>query len=304
MGPLVSIIIPVYNGSNFIAEAINSALNQTYDNIEILVVNDGSEDGNATEKIALSYGDKIRYFCKTNGRVSSALNYGIKNMKGEYFSWLSHDDLYVPNKIEKQIDFIKANPEVKIVASYFEIFTESSAEKKLFSVDCPVIRNGKQLLSTWVYFCSMLIHKDCFNVVGLFDESDKTTQDLEMQIRLLTFSSIHILPEVLTLFRSHADQVTHRQNCLHFSDKNRLMKTILNKYDLTLFSDTAVKTKNDRYKTLTWLGNYALNNHLYKGAEYCYRKALREKPFSPFLIFQLIIGFKNWFKIKQYIHRC
>ena len=101
--PLVSIIIPVYNGSKYMCEAIESALSQTYDNIEILLINDGSADGGKTEEIALSYGNKIKYFYKENGGVSSALNFGIKNMKGEYFSWLSHDDSYEPKKIEKQI---------------------------------------------------------------------------------------------------------------------------------------------------------------------------------------------------------
>ena len=107
MSPLVSIIIPVYNGSNYVKEAIDSALAQTYKNIEIIVVNDGSNDDGATEKIALSFGDKIRYFYKANGGISSALNYGIEKMQGEYFSWLSHDDKYTETKIEKQIALLK-----------------------------------------------------------------------------------------------------------------------------------------------------------------------------------------------------
>ena len=85
-------------------EAIDSALAQTYRNIEIIVVNDGSNDNGETERIALSYGDKIRYFHKENGGVSSALNLGIQNMQGEYFSWLSHDDKYSPKKIENQVN--------------------------------------------------------------------------------------------------------------------------------------------------------------------------------------------------------
>lgn len=103
--PLVSIIIPVYNGANYVAEAIESALNQTYKNIEIIVVNDGSTD--ETEKIVKKYGDKVRYFSKENGGTSTALNVGIKNMKGDYFSWLSHDDMYYPNKIKIQIEELK-----------------------------------------------------------------------------------------------------------------------------------------------------------------------------------------------------
>ena len=104
--PLVSIIIPVFNGSNYLEDAIQSCLNQYYKNIEILVINDGSDDDHATEQIAAKYKDKIRYFYKENGGCGSALNLGIQEMKGEYFSWLSHDDLYSPNKINSQIEVL------------------------------------------------------------------------------------------------------------------------------------------------------------------------------------------------------
>ena len=78
--PLVSIVIPAYNASNYLSNAIDSALAQTYKNIEIIVVNDGSKDDGATRKIAESYGDKILYFEKSNGGSSSALNYGINQI--------------------------------------------------------------------------------------------------------------------------------------------------------------------------------------------------------------------------------
>ena len=99
--PLVSIVIPVYNGANYLRQAIESALGQTWENCEILVVNDGSDDGGDTEQAALEFKDRIRYFRKENGGVASALNYGIQRMQGEYFSWLSHDDWYYPDKIER-----------------------------------------------------------------------------------------------------------------------------------------------------------------------------------------------------------
>lgn len=101
--PLVSIVIPVFNGANYLREAIDSALAQTYSNIEIVVVNDGSQDDGQTEAIALEYGNKIRYFSKGNGGTSTALNLGIKNMRGEYFCWLSHDDLYHPECVQAQV---------------------------------------------------------------------------------------------------------------------------------------------------------------------------------------------------------
>ncbi len=103
--PMVSIIIPIYNGINYMREAIDSVLAQTYDNIEVIVVNDGSTDG--TEEAALSYGDRIRYFAKENGGIATALNLGIEHMRGEYFSQLAHDDVYYPYKIEAQINAVK-----------------------------------------------------------------------------------------------------------------------------------------------------------------------------------------------------
>ena len=107
--PLVSIVIPVYNGSKYLGEAIDSALEQTYKNIEIVVINDGSKDNGKTRAVAKSYGDKIRYYEKENGGVSSALNYAIKMSKGQFISWVSHDDKILPEKIELQIEYLIKN---------------------------------------------------------------------------------------------------------------------------------------------------------------------------------------------------
>src|SRR5689334_11837948 len=96
--PKVSIVIPVFNGAQYLRSAIDSALGQTYRNTEIIVVNDGSSDFGQTERVALSYGSRIRYFSKSNGGVASALNFGIQQMRGELFCWLSHDDLYLQEK--------------------------------------------------------------------------------------------------------------------------------------------------------------------------------------------------------------
>ena len=101
--PKVSIIIPVYNGSNFLAEAVDAALAQTYKNCEILVVNDGSTDDGASEKIALSYGDKVRYYLKENGGVSSVLNFAFEKMTGEWFSWLLMMIYIIPKKLKSRL---------------------------------------------------------------------------------------------------------------------------------------------------------------------------------------------------------
>ena len=131
MKPRVSIIIPVYNGTNYMRDAIDSALNQTYENCEVIVVNDGSNDEGATDAAARSYGDRIRYFKKENGGVATAVNYGIQQMTGEYAAWLSHDDIFTPDKIEKQIHAALASGlENPVVHSNFE-FWDVSKDKHL-----------------------------------------------------------------------------------------------------------------------------------------------------------------------------
>ena len=123
----VSIIIPVYNGEAYMREAIDSALAQTYDNIEIIVVNDGSTD--STDEIARSYGDKIVYYKKENGGVSTALNLALEKMTGDYFSWLSHDDRYYPQKVEKEVAFLEENGYLGkkvIVFSDYDLMDENS----------------------------------------------------------------------------------------------------------------------------------------------------------------------------------
>lgn len=185
--PLVSIIIPVYNGSNYVREAIDSALAQTYQNIEIIVVNDGSKDDGATEKICLSYGDRIRYIYKENGGVSTALNLGIKKMKGEWFSWLSHDDKYEIDKIERQIDLLRkqnvaANVllcEYKQIDSKGRDLTQTLRKKRFAQYGIYPAEDVLENLLKYGSFngCALLIKKDVFERSGLFNEKLRYNQD-------------------------------------------------------------------------------------------------------------------------------
>ena len=211
MKPLVSIVIPVYNGGNYLREAIDCALAQTYEPIEVLVVNDGSKD--KTEEIALSYGDKIRYFAKENGGVSTALNMGISQMRGEYFSWLSHDDLYKPEKIELEIAALSDNP-ARIVYSDYTVIDKDGVTiatmdiaKKYPNADLtfglfPILR---QVLNG----CSLLIHKSHFTRVGMFDACLRVTQDYDLWFKMFRRVELVYINEPLVMLREHGSQITH-----------------------------------------------------------------------------------------------
>jgi len=212
MLPKVSIIIPVYNGSNYLSQAIDSALRQDYSNFEIIVVNDGSNDNNATEKIALSYGAKIRYYKKDNGGVASALNFGINHMKGEYFSWLSHDDLYESNKISSQIKIIEKNGDpMAIIYSGYKLVDQNL--KLLVNINFKNLYSEKKLnISLFPLFkglingCTLLINQKHFENVGKFDVRLKTTQDYEMWFRILKTARIIYQEEIYVKTRFHSNQ--------------------------------------------------------------------------------------------------
>lgn len=214
--PLVSIVIPVYNGGNFLSEAIDSALGQTYKNIEIIVVNDGSSDDGLTRKIALSYGDKIRFFEKDNGGCATALNYGIAQMRGQYFSWLSHDDKYLPEKVEHQINLLgKLENKRAIIYGGYLVIDKNS--RPLYSVrpdrvlpphklNIPLL----PLLRGLIHGCSLLVPVELFREVGKFDESLPSTQDYALWFDFFRVSSLYFQDRQLVLSRVHPEQGTHK----------------------------------------------------------------------------------------------
>ena len=235
--PKVSIIIPVYNGSNYVGEAIECALNQTYKNLEIIVVNDGSRDDGATEKIALSYGDKIRYFHKENGGVSSALNYGISVMEGEYFSWLSHDDMYTPSKVEDSVNLIASIEDKEKLIAYCggNYINEKSEAIKAF--DTVIVSNkvhdSKEMLCIFtkgytLNGCCMLIPKKAFDECGGFDENLRYCQDVLMWYRMF-FNGYKLISEEKknVMYRLHRAQTSQTRKDLFVHDSMCLAEEII-----------------------------------------------------------------------------
>lgn len=247
--PLVSIIIPVYNGANYMKEAIDSALNQTYENIEVLVINDGSKDDGETEKIALSYGDKIRYFYKENGGVSSALNLGIHEMKGEYFSWLSHDDAYFPEKVSSQMEALQRFKTKNIVCCCKSIMIDKDSNTITRAIKRKDLEKNTVIDSDNVLIyllktesfngCALLIPKNIFTDNDLyFDESMRYSQDLLMWYRIfLKGYSLIYTDEIGVKNRIHDKQLTQTGKALFKKDSlaigDMLLDEIIAKSDKT-----------------------------------------------------------------------
>jgi len=229
--PRVSIVIPVWNGSNYLKEAIDSALSQSYANLEVIVVNDGSNDGGQTEAIARSYGDSIKYFSKPNGGTSSALNVGIKNMTGEYFCWLSHDDLYFPTNVEEQIRTLAAMTDKKTITitdlncidHTYRIFAENTSYK--LHRDAWPSRNQSRMypvIYMKLHGCQLMFHRSVFDEVGYFDEDILVAQDFEFFARAFRNFPNVLIPKVLGTSRDSSNRQGRRSANLGNTEYSKL----------------------------------------------------------------------------------
>jgi glycosyltransferase involved in cell wall biosynthesis len=268
--PKVSIVIPVYNGSNYLHEAIESALAQTYKNIEIIIVNDGSNDNGRTEDIALSYGDKIRYFSKENRWVASALNLGIKEMKGEYFSWLSHDDQYYPEKIEAQINYLNSlEDKSTIIYTDFSYIDENSylISECLVKHVPPEHFRPAFIWGGIINGCTLLIPKKCFEIYGVFNETLRTTQDYDLWFRFSEkFSFIH-LPLILVKSRLHPNQVAIKLRQIMKVEENNLYTNLIRN-----IRQNEIKKYYEKPVPIYYLdySRAMLNSQLYKAANFSF----------------------------------
>ncbi len=239
--PLVTIVIPVYNGANYLEQSINSALEQTYMNKEIIVVNDGSTDNGETEKIALSFGERIKYLSKPNGGVSSALNMCIEHMQGEWLSWLSHDDLYYPTKVEDEVNYVRTlldkNPNLNLDRVVVRCAAESIDinGKTILKYNYSDVKEKEPLIEMILNNvanyrlagCSFLLPAAAFRDVGKFNEKIRTVSDAEYWYRLLFAGyDFYYLDKRLIRGRVHKRQVGKTKVTTFDIEGNNLHKWI------------------------------------------------------------------------------
>ena len=195
--PLISVIIPVYNGEAFLAEAIQSVLNQNFLPIEIVVVDDGSTDN--TKQIALGFGDQIIYTKKENGGVASARNRGIELAKGDFIAFIDADDLWLLNKTETQISILE-NPGIEIVIGFTQMMALDKDVQRMQLNPEPMLIY--QLGST-------MIRKSVFEIIGNFDETMILSEDTDWFFRAMEAGiSIELHKDVVQYYRIHQANLT------------------------------------------------------------------------------------------------
>ena len=219
--PKVTVGIPVYNGSNFLAAAIDSALRQTYDNVEVMVVNDGSSDGGVTAAIARSYGRRIVYIEQANGGVGAAMNTALANMTGDVFTWLSHDDLHLPHKISAQVEYYRLiGKRDAILYSDYHLINESGkvwyTSKLPFDrcIAAPMV----SLLNSYINGCTLFIPAHILREFGPFDANLRFTQDYDLWNKIIAKYDFFLQPAPLIKYRVHQGQDSKKPGAIAEGD--------------------------------------------------------------------------------------
>jgi glycosyltransferase involved in cell wall biosynthesis len=194
----VSTIIPVHNGEKFLAGAIANVLEQDYQPLEIIIIDDGSTDG--TREVAAQFKDKIRYIYQSNSGPAAARNHGIKIAKGNVIAFLDVDDLWSADKLKKQVECLVNNPSVQIVQGLIQQVYLSSTNKE------QVYENYAETYQ-YINLGSSIYQKSVFKKVGLFDEILTYGEDIDWFLRAWENRIDKLVIEEVTLFYRH-----HQQN--------------------------------------------------------------------------------------------
>lgn len=261
--PKVSVVIATYNHAHFLAEAIQSVLDQTYQDFELLVVDDGSTDD--TRQVMAGFADsRLHYFYQENRGYSAARNRAIRASSGVYIALLDADDLWLAHKLEVQAAYLDRHPEVGLVhGSYYRMDKEGC----ILSVcrQRPPLSESvfKHLLRrNFIGTPTVVVRKRCLDQLGLFDESLRTTADWDLWLRLSRRHQISYLDQILAKYRLH-DQNIHKD----MERKTRNRFRILDK----VFSDPELPESARELEQLAY--GHA---HLVIGRAYFARRQMRQ----------------------------
>jgi len=206
---LASVVIPSYNASRFIDQTVNSVLAQTYPNIEIVIVDDGSSDN--TEEIVRKFGKRVVFHKQANTGVSGARNKGFELSSGEYVCFLDADDWLFPNTIAEKVQLMESNPSLGIVYGQVEVTDEhlNPTGEKLYPIGG---KNVVELLCRfkWPIPCpsNVLFRREVLDRVGLFDSQLSTSADYDMWLRVCKEYETGVVPKLSVRYRKHGSNMS------------------------------------------------------------------------------------------------
>jgi glycosyltransferase involved in cell wall biosynthesis len=233
---LVSVIIPLYNRLDYIDETIQSVLTQCYDSIELIVVDDGSNDG--SYELVKQYAEKgelilLTHESRVNKGQAAAINVGFKEAKGEYIAILDSDDMFAEGKIKLQVEYLEAHSEVGIV--YGLGHGVDAQGKYLYDIhdkaDIEANDPNKVLLDCYFLLPqNSLVRHSIYDEAGNFNESYRSGQDHDMLIRIAEITKIGFIPELCFYYRRHGDSISVKGLETRWRTGFKILKAAKNRY--------------------------------------------------------------------------
>lgn len=205
---MISVLIPAYNAEDFLAEAIESVLRQTYKDFEIIVVDDGSTD--QTRRVAESFSEQIKYYYQENSGAAGARNHCVRLSQGEFLAFLDADDVWAENKLELQMQALNADASLEAVFGMVRQVFQTEWKEKLLETD--VAKDG--LLKGFSQ-ATMLIRRASFLRIGMFSEENTIGEFVDWLLRAKEASlQMELLPNLFLWRRIHGSNqgIRHRSN--------------------------------------------------------------------------------------------
>jgi len=212
--PSVAVVIPSYNCAHYLAEAVDSVLAQTYRDFEVIVIDDGSTDN--TAEVAARFGSRIRCIHQENRGLPAARNRGIRESQSPYIAFLDADDAWFPEKLAEQIPAFSADPEVGLVYSDLQVLYDDGQLAPSFLGTRPLAASGyvfdRILRSGFIIPSSVVVRRAAIDNVGLFDESMRSHEDVELWSRICHRWKVQLVSKPLVTRRQRVGSLTGNED--------------------------------------------------------------------------------------------
>jgi len=220
--PLVSIVIPVHNGEQYIKESIDSCISQTYNNIEIIVVDDKSTD--STLEILKKYGKNINVIPveKQNG-LGNVINIGIRASKGIYIARMDADDIMYPTRIERQVEYLESNPKCVAVGGQIDIINESSeiVGHREYSLTDKELKKNRFLFQSFAH-PAVTLRRSTVEEIGLYPENMWKVEDVKFFLTLSTKGEFANVPDTVLKYRMTFNTQSQSKMVEHFNKTSEI----------------------------------------------------------------------------------
>lgn len=291
--PKVSVIIPTYNGERYIGEAIDSVLKQTYDDHEIIVVDDGSTDN--TLQLLQSYGKQLNWIAQENQGVAASRNAGLQLAQGEYIAFLDQDDVFLPDKLAFQIPLLEQQPSLGLVSSGWQIVNATGnivaavqPWQKLTQLDLVGLIVWKP-----VFLGAMVFRRFWLDRVGGFDTLLEQTPDVDLVLRLATIGCrADWVKQATVNYRQHESNASN-DSLLQARELNLILERFFAQSGLPL--EVKRLEASSRYQSLVWSAwRLYHTGHLAEAIDYLDRSFAYSNRYPTETVLNWIESFKNY----------